>query len=672
MGANTLYQGFNGTLMRRDPNTGLGVPAGWQLQAPGPAAAAVAAKPQHGFTDDFMDTVLGAGRRYMQDYRADQAKRSAELKRPLLQQIAAAPYDYTIGGLKHDLTWGRDALGVVMSPVAGTIHGVMRPFSQWVNDATYDAGFPAYSDESNKKAEAQWKQSRTSYKPTREESRQAVEKIFTDSLGMVAPEAGGEFAGGAALADGPEMAILPGRTVPSQVVAARLVRGKMQPVAPALPGGLPFESMRAGGSLMRGVVANGGPSAARVNAAVQGTRGTVTGRMLQQVHDGAGGTGDVAFQSLDDLDAAHKAAAQPLYDKAFAAGDAPVSNTLGALLRRPALQKGAEIGRGLAQEEGFDPADLGFTPAGEPAGLTRASPRGLDFVKRGLDDVLNASRDGDGVLAQGEGMRAIQQTRKQFHAAIDDTHPDLGDAWRAYAGPTRQGYAMSRGALAAARQTSAEALHDGDIPLSLDEVQAQRLGAADHAVGLARQDPAGFLKSVGRSQVVEPALAGPFGPEAARGLVDASRNAGRTEQAYQNIAQGVRSLPQSAGADAIDAASDGTSLGDHIANALAKRAYDVTFKAQASRAATPFLDRLRIPELADPEVARIVTDVGLGVKTPEEAMAVLKAGGSLTPGEISRLQQAAAVAAMRAATGTNGPPRRGAAAARTMPPKRQN
>ena len=146
----------------------------------------------------------------------------------------------------------------------------------------------------------------------------------------------------------------------------------------------------------------------------------------------------------DELLATRQAAAGPLYEQAYQATPISLSQVqpggqLAALMSRPSMRAAAQRALRIAAEEGRDPSSLGidFNAAGDPVFARVPSWQTLDYVKRGLDDVLEAMRDPtSGRLVLDESGRAIQATRVRFRQLLRDENPAFGQALDAYSGPS--------------------------------------------------------------------------------------------------------------------------------------------------------------------------------------------------------------------------------------------
>lgn len=124
-------------------------------------------------------------------------------------------------------------------------------------------------------------------------------------------------------------------------------------------------------------------------------------------------------------------------------------------ISRKGLSQGLEVQRleALARGKRFDPTEFavtGFDDAGEPVVSSVPNLRTLDAVKRGLDEMLEAYRDGTtGKLNLDQRGRAINEVRKSLVRELDDlTGGDAGayaQARAAWAGPSAAKDALSMG-----------------------------------------------------------------------------------------------------------------------------------------------------------------------------------------------------------------------------------
>lgn len=151
-------------------------------------------------------------------------------------------------------------------------------------------------------------------------------------------------------------------------------------------------------------------------------------------------------QRSEDLIAQARTQAGPFYDAAYAAPGASVID-LSDLMARPSMSRALTNARRIAQEEGRDPDSLGIVLGPDGAATVhQPSWQTLDYVKRGLDDVLEGYRDPtSGRLNLDTEGGAINGTRQDFLARVDRMNPDYAAARGAYAGPAGERDAMRMG-----------------------------------------------------------------------------------------------------------------------------------------------------------------------------------------------------------------------------------
>jgi hypothetical protein len=151
-------------------------------------------------------------------------------------------------------------------------------------------------------------------------------------------------------------------------------------------------------------------------------------------------------QRSEDLIARARTQAGPLYDAAYAAPGASVID-LSDLLTRPSMSRALTNARRIAQEEGRDPDALGIVLGPDGATTVRQpSWQTLDYVKRGMDDVLEGYRDPTtGRLNLNTEGRAVNDTLHDFLQRVDRMNPDYAAARSAYAGPAAERDALARG-----------------------------------------------------------------------------------------------------------------------------------------------------------------------------------------------------------------------------------
>jgi ribosomal 50S subunit-associated protein YjgA (DUF615 family) len=133
------------------------------------------------------------------------------------------------------------------------------------------------------------------------------------------------------------------------------------------------------------------------------------GRLMGNVYEGTGMTGDTAGDFVAAIRSARETQAKPFYDAAYKQG-IEMTNELQLILGRPSVVSAMKKAEKLAQ-------DLGHPPGSEFGLLNRAH-----YAKMALDDQIakNIRRDGK-VTNQ---TRALIQSKNEMLAQIDKQNPD--------------------------------------------------------------------------------------------------------------------------------------------------------------------------------------------------------------------------------------------------------
>lgn len=156
-------------------------------------------------------------------------------------------------------------------------------------------------------------------------------------------------------------------------------------------------------------------------------------RVLADLESVTGLSPEAAQGGVEALVAKGRARAAPLYDAAYGMHP-PQSDALDSILTRPSTKEALNRAAKIAAEEGRDPLTLGFVvdEAGSVQSVRAPTVQTLDYVKRGLDDVLEAYRDSTtGRLRLDERGRAINGTRVEFRNLITNDASEAGAAYKA-------------------------------------------------------------------------------------------------------------------------------------------------------------------------------------------------------------------------------------------------
>lgn len=144
--------------------------------------------------------------------------------------------------------------------------------------------------------------------------------------------------------------------------------------------------------------------------------------------------------------------AAPLYERAFNSG--PItSDRIQAFLKDPdiisGIKKGYEMQRreALANGTPFNPSDYGitgFNAAGDPIISAVPNMRSLDMAKRGLDAIVQDSKDAVTGKLNSYGA-SINNLKKSFVKELDSLNDDYAAARNAFAEPSQLIDAANRG-----------------------------------------------------------------------------------------------------------------------------------------------------------------------------------------------------------------------------------
>lgn len=148
----------------------------------------------------------------------------------------------------------------------------------------------------------------------------------------------------------------------------------------------------------------------------------------------------------------------------------------------------------LAARERLRQAERGLVAAPDPsmpASVPAYTTQTLDYVKRGMDDVLEEQRNPiTGRLVLDEAGRAQNQVRGQLLDEVDRLNPDFAAARSAYAGPMESRDALARGA-------DAYRLHPDELGMQVSAQSPEQLGQMQLGYRGAMADHAGQIRDSG-------------------------------------------------------------------------------------------------------------------------------------------------------------------------------
>lgn len=206
-------------------------------------------------------------------------------------------------------------------------------------------------------------------------------------------------------------------------------------------------------------------------------RDQAAGQRLGQAADTALGDNQDLMALASEIANRRRNIASPLYERAYAAPFKP-SKTIQGLLNTPAGKSAVKYAEKLSENEGV-PFQLDV--------------RGLDLVKRSLDDMIELGRRS----GSNNEARIISSLRDRIIGEVDKAVPVYAEARKAFASESAVKDALEMG-----QNIFANKLHPGALRVELSKmddaakealVQGAR-GAVANAMATARTDAAGALK----------------------------------------------------------------------------------------------------------------------------------------------------------------------------------
>ncbi|MBA1156935.1 hypothetical protein [Microvirga mediterraneensis] len=236
------------------------------------------------------------------------------------------------------------------------------------------------------------------------------------------------------------------------------------------------------------------PARPGVMEALQGRNARAGDRINSAFDEAAGPRPDVR-QTLDDIIARRSSEADPLYRQSL---DRPIvwTDRLQQFIDDPIMRRGLAQGvriqrlEALAEGRPFNPHDyaiVDFDAAGDPIVGQVPNMRTLNVAKKGLDALVEGSRNQFGRLTE-EG-RALDQVRRSFLSQLDAMNPDYAAARQSWQGNSEVLEAFQRG-----REIFGSGTHPDFLAAEINDMseagrEALRLGvraAADEAMGRVR------------------------------------------------------------------------------------------------------------------------------------------------------------------------------------------
>lgn len=146
-----------------------------------------------------------------------------------------------------------------------------------------------------------------------------------------------------------------------------------------------------------------------------------------------------AIQTAEEMMQQRAAAATPLYQQAYAEGQRLADPRILQFLNTPAGKEAYNRAVRIAANEGAEIPEL---VAGKVA--TIPDLRTMDYVKRGLDDLIYTRKSGDSALGKTE-IGSVKELRGKLLSVLDELVPSYAKARAVYAGPTKLLEALEEG-----------------------------------------------------------------------------------------------------------------------------------------------------------------------------------------------------------------------------------
>ena len=180
-----------------------------------------------------------------------------------------------------------------------------------------------------------------------------------------------------------------------------------------------------------------------------------------------------------------KTEAAPFYDEAYAAPMAETDALKALLARIPG--SAVQNAKRIARLEGRDPNALGvdLSDAGEIILTQKPSMQTLDYIKRGLDDVVEVSRDKTtGKLQLDTEGRATNDLLREYLGVLKKINPAYEKALETYAGPMRAASSLAKGkSLAGKNADDIEAETERMTPFELEHYRLGIRSAMTRTLG---------------------------------------------------------------------------------------------------------------------------------------------------------------------------------------------
>jgi len=166
-------------------------------------------------------------------------------------------------------------------------------------------------------------------------------------------------------------------------------------------------------------------------------------RVMQSLRQFLGTDGETFYAKMESKIAERAAKAKPLYDKAYSVV-MDVDDDLRSLLGRPSVAQAWEKAQRLAADEGHVLSKFMTMKNGKLAVETAPDAKTLDYIKRGLDDVIDGQTDKLTGKLTNQG-RVVKNIKSELLSWIDTRNPAYKQARDVFADDSALLNALEKG-----------------------------------------------------------------------------------------------------------------------------------------------------------------------------------------------------------------------------------
>jgi len=262
-----------------------------------------------------------------------------------------------------------------------------------------------------------------------------------------------------------------------------------------------------------------------------------------------------------------------------------------------------------------------------------------DYIKRGLDDELEALRDPvTRKLPRTDEVRLIEQTRKDLRRHLTDMNPKYREALAAYTGPSRQMNAMDMGRRMVTGRADPEQLAEGMELMGRDELDAMRMGVSRGLSDVFRsRDPQVAFRRFLDDDIIQERLRLGFSNDEAYGrFMQDIADEFEAQSSYNRVLTGSRTTPLAEDISAVNAAAGGD---DFISAGLKAATDGRNLRTRAFDWAATKLRQAREMStgLNNPEVSRLLGQALFRNGDPEELLRAMVRQRVISPEEMQAI-----------------------------------